>query len=153
MKRIYPDKEYCMGCGLCELACLTAHSESGDLIQAYTRERADGLQSRKILLENEECSVALSCRHCAEPECVPVCSSGALYKDEVTGITAYDVEKCTGCWSCLMACPYGVIRRDKYNDKIIKCDLCSGRENGPACVEACPNRALKFEERQIHEGC
>ncbi|WP_319759462.1 4Fe-4S dicluster domain-containing protein [Maridesulfovibrio sp.] len=147
MKRIYPDKDFCMGCKLCELACLTAHSTDKDLVLAYKKERAEGLISRKRVIENSDVCVAVSCRHCGEPECVAVCISGALIKDDETGLTIYEADKCVGCWSCIMACPYGAIQLDKYNSKIIKCDLCAGRENGPACVEACPNRALKFEER------
>jgi Fe-S-cluster-containing hydrogenase component 2 len=27
----------------------------------------------------------------------------------------------------------------------VKCDLCVGREDGPACVEVCPTEALSFE--------
>ncbi|TIH19997.1 4Fe-4S dicluster domain-containing protein [Marinifilum sp. JC120] len=148
MKRIYPDRDMCIGCGLCVLGCLAAHSKSHDLVLAYKEERAKGLVSRKRLIEADEVCVAISCRHCEEPECVPVCISGALSKDEKTGITVYDADKCVGCWTCIMACPYGAIQRDKYNNKIIKCDLCAGRESGPACVEACSNRALKYEERQ-----
>ncbi len=40
MKRVYPDKDYCIGCHLCELACITAHSKSKDLIVAYREERS-----------------------------------------------------------------------------------------------------------------
>ncbi|CCO24313.1 4Fe-4S dicluster domain-containing protein [Maridesulfovibrio hydrothermalis] len=147
MKRVYPDKEYCMGCRLCEFACLAAHSENKDLIKAYREERAEGLSARKRVFESEDNCVAISCRHCDDPGCVPVCISGALVKDDVSGITIYDADKCVGCWACIMACPYGAIQRNKLENKIIKCDLCEGREQGPACVEACPNCALKYEER------
>lgn len=152
MKRIYPDRDLCIGCGLCVLGCLSAHSKSHDLVLAFKEERAKGLVSRKRLIEDDEVCVAISCRHCEEPECVSACISGALTKDEETGLTVYDADKCVGCWTCLMACPYGVIQRDKYNNKIVKCDLCAGRENGPACVEACPNRALKYEERRSDQN-
>ncbi len=148
MKRVYPNKEYCIGCHLCELACLTAHSKSGDLIIAYTQERgAEGLSPCKRVFEKGHVSVAISCRHCAEPSCVAACISGALHKDPETGRTVYEKEKCVGCWSCLMACPYGAIQRHPQEAKIVKCDLCAGREEGPACVQACPNMALKYEER------
>ena len=54
MKRVYPDKEYCIGCHLCELACMTAHSKSQDLIVAYREERGkDGLSSCKKVFEKE----------------------------------------------------------------------------------------------------
>lgn len=147
MKRVYPNKEFCMGCRLCELACLAAHSQSEDVILAYRQERAKGLSACKRVFENADECVSISCRHCEEPLCVPVCISGALSKNSDTGITVYDADKCVGCWACLMACPYGAIQRNDLENKIIKCDLCSGRDNGPACVEVCPNRALKFEER------
>lgn len=148
MKRVYPDKEYCIGCHLCELACITAHSESKDLILAYTQERNEkGLSPCKRVFEKGDICVAISCRHCDEPSCVAACISGGLRKDPETGQTVYDRDKCVGCWSCLMACPYGAIRRHPVDNKIVKCDLCQDREEGPACVAACPNLALKYEER------
>ena len=64
MKRVYPVKEYCIGCKLCELACLTVHSKSQDLIIAYTRERPEGLMSCKTVYDEGPVSVSLSCRHC-----------------------------------------------------------------------------------------
>jgi carbon-monoxide dehydrogenase iron sulfur subunit len=148
MKRVYPDKDFCIGCHICELACITAHSKSKDLILAYTVERgSEGLSSCKHVHERGPTCVALSCRHCDEPSCVAACISGALQKDPESGRTTYDREKCVGCWSCLMACPFGAIARHPLENKIVKCDLCADRPGGPACVAACPNQALKQEER------
>jgi anaerobic carbon-monoxide dehydrogenase iron sulfur subunit len=148
MKRVYPNKDFCIGCHICELACITAHSKSKDLILAYTVERGqNGVSSCKHVHEAGPTCVALSCRHCDEPSCVAACISGALTKDPETGRTVYDREKCVGCWSCLMACPYGAIARHPLEQKIVKCDLCFDRPGGPACVAACPNKALKQEER------
>ena len=45
-----------------------------------------------------------------------------------------------------MACPYGAVSDNAKECKIVKCDLCEDREL-PACVEACPNAALVFEDR------
>ncbi|CAM2057659.1 anaerobic carbon-monoxide dehydrogenase iron sulfur subunit [Desulfovibrionales bacterium] len=146
MKRVYPNKDMCLGCRICELACLTVHSKSKDLIIAYTEERSAGLISSKVVYENGSVCVALSCRHCENPMCVAACISGALYKDQTTGKIMYSREKCVGCWSCLMACPFGAIRRNSSEGKIIKCDLCAG-QSMPACVKACPNAALTWEER------
>ena len=146
MKHVYMDKDFCIGCGLCELACLTAHSKSGDLILAFVDEAAGGLRScKKVHRDGSECA-SIGCRHCDEPSCVAACISGALYKDLESGRTVYQKEKCVGCWSCMMACPYGAISRHPVEAKIVKCDRCPDREV-PACVTACPNLALKYEER------
>jgi carbon-monoxide dehydrogenase iron sulfur subunit len=63
-----------------------------------------------------------------------------------TGRVIYDEEQCVGCWSCLMACGFGAIKRHPVKEKIVKCDLCPDRDV-PACVAACPNEALVFEEK------
>ncbi len=147
MKKVYPIKEFCIGCHLCEVACVTAHSQSQDVVLAWREERRQGqIETCRHVIQKGSVCVAMSCRHCDEPACVAACISGALTKDEVSGRTAYDPEKCVGCWSCLMACPFGAIRRHPTEKRIVKCDLCAGRDM-PACVEVCPNRALVFEDR------
>jgi carbon-monoxide dehydrogenase iron sulfur subunit len=74
-----------------------------------------------------------------------------MHRDEVTGAVMVDAERCIGCWTCIMACPYGAIRRDGRNGHAValKCDLCPGLEV-PACVANCPNRALTYAEESPH---
>lgn len=145
MKRVKANKDVCIGCGICELACLTAHSQSQDLIIAFREERALGLTPCKRVERLGPACAGLSCRHCDDPYCVSNCISGALTKDIASGRVTYDENKCVGCWSCLVACPFGSIARHPVREKIVKCDLCAGRDI-PACVQACPNLALVFEE-------
>lgn len=62
----------------------------------------------------------------------------------------YDQDKCIGCHSCAMACPYGAPTFLSFDerDKMVKCDGCIERlRNGlePACVRACPVGALTCE--------
>ena len=134
MKKIYPHKEVCIGCHLCEVACVTAHSKTKDHILAHNVEKAqEGLAPRRNVAQ--EGAV-----------CVAACISGALTKNTETGRCEYNEEQCVGCWSCLMACPFGSIRRHPFKEKIVKCDMCAGRDT-PACVEACPNAGLVFEDR------
>jgi carbon-monoxide dehydrogenase iron sulfur subunit len=64
-----------------------------------------------------------------------------MHKEPTNGKITVDVEKCIGCWTCIIACPYGAISRDISSKTVIKCDLCPGREI-PACVINCPNEAL-----------
>jgi carbon-monoxide dehydrogenase iron sulfur subunit len=59
------------------------------------------------------------------------------------GIITVDRDRCQGCWTCLLVCPFGAVTRgDGY---AVKCDLCPSRDV-PSCVEHCPNEAIKVEE-------
>ena len=145
-RRVFPIEEVCIGCHLCEIACVVEHSSSKDVIRVF-KEEMPRPQARNILEEREHHSFSLCCRHCDEPACVDACIAGALIKDPETDLVTHTSEKCVGCWSCVMICPFGAIRMDEERGKAVKCDLCPERET-PACVEACPNRALVFEEME-----
>ena len=146
MKRIYAKEEVCMGCRLCEIHCLVAHSRSKKIIKAFKEEFPRAIP-RLLVEESGVNSFALACRHCDDARCLESCMTGAIYRDEKTGAVLHDAEKCVGCWMCVMVCPTGAIRRDQRESKIAsKCDLCQGEEK-PACVSNCPNEELVFEER------
>jgi carbon-monoxide dehydrogenase iron sulfur subunit len=68
-----------------------------------------------------------------------------MTKDAATGEVSHNKDKCMGCWTCVMVCPYGAIKMDKENRVVAKCDLCQGQKE-PACVANCPNQALLFIE-------
>lgn len=144
MKRVHVQEDVCIGCRLCEIYCLVEHSRTKDLIKAFKKEPTRPLP--RLLVEEEgPTSFALQCRHCPEPDCVYACISGAMEKD-ASGVVKHNPDKCVGCWSCIMACPLGVIRRDERVKRVAsKCDLCVEREE-PACVANCPNQALKVVE-------
>ncbi|MFQ5900512.1 MAG: 4Fe-4S dicluster domain-containing protein [Thermodesulfobacteriota bacterium] len=143
MKKIYSKEEVCIGCRYCEIYCLVEHSRSKDIIKAFKMEAPRAIP--RIRVEEEgPVSFALQCRHCEEPECVFACITGAMYKDSDTGKVIHDPDRCIGCWTCIMACPYGVIMRDEGNKRIAsKCDLCPDLDT-PACVANCPNEALVY---------
>jgi Fe-S-cluster-containing hydrogenase component 2 len=50
----------------------------------------------------------------------------------------------------MIVCPFGAIRvvpteiGGREKKAAIKCDLCTDRAEGPACVAACPTRALSL---------
>ena len=88
---------------------------------------------------------AVSCRHCEEPLCMKGCIMGALSVED--GVIMIDQEKCVGCCTCILMCPYGAIMPSDTG-VMQKCELCINNAGGkPACVEGCPNRAIVFEER------
>jgi carbon-monoxide dehydrogenase iron sulfur subunit len=140
-KRIIIREEYCMGCRLCEVYCITQHSKSKDIIKAYKGEEPRP-ESGIYFEERGPISFALQCRHCDDAPCLEACLTGAMYRDRETGRVLHNPDKCVGCWMCIMACPYGVIKLDLVEKKVAsKCDLCIEAEF-PACVEHCPNEAI-----------
>ncbi|RLG63340.1 4Fe-4S ferredoxin [archaeon] len=146
MRRVCCDETVCIGCHLCEVWCIVAHSKSGDILKAFLYEKERAI-ARVRVEERGAVSFAVQCRHCEEPECVFACISGALRKDFRKGVVLHDASKCVGCFSCVLACPYGAIIPVEERGKVVKCDLCEGREM-PICVEKCPNEALFIQESE-----
>jgi carbon-monoxide dehydrogenase iron sulfur subunit len=146
MKRVYINEAVCMGCRLCEVYCRIEHSPTKDLIKAF---RGEPPQPLLQVEKREPISFAVQCRHCPEPYCVYACLTGALEK-QLDGVVSVDKDKCIGCWTCILACPWGVIRREARERKIVKCDLCQG-EAMPACVSHCPNEALIYADADSME--
>ena len=142
MKRVYVNEEWCLGCHLCEYNCAYANSGLKDMVVA--------LKNRKIVprihVEGEDrITFAVSCRHCTDPICVKSCIAGAISQRD--GVVRVDRNKCVGCLTCVLVCPYGALAPGE--DGIMqKYELCLENSCGaPACVTGCPNRAIVFEER------
>lgn len=94
------DLNRCVGCQTCTAACKHAH------------DTPPGVQWRRVLdlefgtfPDVERLFLPVGCQHCEEPPCVPVCPTGATYK-RADGIVAVNYERCIGCASCAVACPY-----------------------------------------------
>lgn len=142
MKRVYVNEEWCLGCHLCEYNCAFANSGETDIVKAlkdkpiYPRIRVDG---------GESINFAVSCRHCRDPLCVKSCISGAL--SVKNGTVCIDRNKCIGCLTCILVCPYGSLSQGDCG-AVQKCELCLENSCGePACVKGCPNGAIVYEER------
>ena len=142
MKRVYVNEKWCLGCHLCKYYCAFANSGKSSMIKALKDRH---IVPRIRIEERNNISFAVSCRHCTDPLCVKSCISGAL--SVVGGAVMIDSEKCVGCCSCIMACPYGALSHNE-NGVIQKCELCKKNEFGvPLCVQGCPNKAIVYEER------
>ena len=152
MKRIYAIEAWCVDCKRCEIACKTQHSATHDTVKALTQEQPS--PTSRVQVEGDRyLSLAVNCRHCAQPKCVEGCISGAMRKDPASGLVTSDPTKCVGCRTCVSMCPFGCVQvvSVKGRDIALKCDLCTddGREPGePACVAACPNGALAYWESE-----
>lgn len=138
--------ERCLGCKSCEIACAVEHSESRDLYQAI--HQSPRPSARVEVAVGDGFVVPLQCRQCQDAPCIAICPSNALMRADQDSPVVIDHDLCIGCQWCVLACPFGVITLDEKSRTIIKCDQCFERlERGerPACVSACPTRALDFK--------
>jgi len=127
----YPEK--CDGCNDCVEAC--AQIKSGTVDPKHSR--------IKVVKDTDEGLFGLAlCRQCGEPLCVMDCPSGALSKDEESGVVLWDDAKCVNCQLCTLACAYAGITYNSVTDQVMKCDLCDG---DMPCVKSCKPRALEFK--------
>ena len=142
LKRVYVNEQWCLGCHLCEYYCAFASTGGKDMALVL---KDVEISPRIRIEEMDGISFAVSCRHCDEPYCVKGCITGALTKQD--GVITINREKCIGCYTCILSCPYGAVQPSE-DGAIQKCELCIKTHAGvPQCVLGCPNGAIVFEER------
>ena len=74
------------------------------------------------------------------------CIAGALSIRD--GVIRVDQNRCVGCLTCVLVCPYGALAPNEQG-VMQKCELCLENACGaPAGVAGCPNRAIVYEERE-----
>jgi electron transport protein HydN len=132
----------CISCKACEIACAVAHL--GISVVAANMMNAPFLP-RLNLVQTPRAGAPIQCHQCENAPCAAVCPVGAITRRDDTNIVNSD--KCIGCKSCLIACPFGAIDLAPDNgrkEKLVahKCDICCGRNEGPACAESCPASAF-----------
>jgi Fe-S-cluster-containing hydrogenase component 2 len=94
-------------------------------------------------------NAALACRLCEDAPCVTACPRKALKQSEENGVIMVSDDLCDGCGWCMEACAFGAICLDPQKKVVRICDLCAGREGGPACIEWCPEEALELTTRDV----
>ena len=139
-KGFYLDLNRCTSCYACVVACKAHHTILEEVVfwrSVLTLESGTYPDVRVV-------NLSLSCLHCGTPACREVCPTRAIHKRREDGVVTVDQKLCLGCRMCLMACPFGIPQFGK-DGMMQKCDFCLDRlESGllPACVQACPSRAL-----------
>ena len=144
---ICTDLNRCVGCLACSAACKMQNDVPiGSFWTKILRIGPNQKYEGAIPPDVEMYFLPVQCQHCAKPECVKVCPTGASQKI-ADGTVQIDKEKCIGCQFCVMACPYGVRYLNEEEKVVEKCTLCEQRISAgelPQCVAQCGGRARFF---------
>lgn len=138
------DLDRCTRCDDCVRACAATHNNNPRFIRHGHHHGSH--------------MIAHACMHCVDPVCMIGCPTGAIGRDQETGVVRINDLTCIGCSTCANSCPYDNIRMAEVRDpggaivldettqqpihKATKCDLCVDQSGGPACQRACPHDAL-----------
>jgi carbon-monoxide dehydrogenase iron sulfur subunit len=146
IREIFVKIDKCVGCHTCEIACAVEHSAGKQLLSAIV----ESVKPRKRIHVEAAggVSVPVLCRHCEEAPCAAVCPTGATYRDEASQLVLQDPRKCIGCLLCVQACPFGMMGHRAESRIAVKCDRCPDRPR-PACVDACPTKALIYADSDL----
>ena len=144
---IVTDLNRCVGCLACMVACKAVNNVPvGNYWNKVLRIGPSLKEGATSSHDVEMYYLPVQCQHCADPECVKVCPTGASHKLE-DGTVQIDKSKCIGCQFCAMACPYGVRYLNQEERVVEKCTLCEQRISQgelPQCVAQCGARARFF---------
>ncbi|MCW5853594.1 MAG: dimethylsulfoxide reductase subunit B [Anaerolineae bacterium] len=147
----YVDSSICTGCKACQIACKDKNNlDVGQLFRRVYEVNGGGWVERNGFMEPNvfAYTLSVSCMHCQDPLCMEVCPTGATFK-RADGVVMVDQDVCIGCRYCEWACPYGARVYNETTKTATKCNFCQdllAQGEPPACVGACPMRALDFGE-------
>ena len=143
------DLDACSGCKSCVVACHNLNGlEGGEPWRKVGL--LHGAGDDGAFLQH----VTTACHHCVDPACLSGCPVMAYEKDEQTGIVRHLDDQCIGCQYCVFTCPYDVPHYNAERGIVRKCDMCRDRlaaDEAPACVQSCPNKAIRIRTVAVDE--
>lgn len=146
------DSVRCIGCRACVTKCKEANDlphDAAPIAGAVYDAPLDLNATTKNIIRlardgSRTAFVKGGCMHCVDPACVNACMVSAMTKGP-GGVVRYDPSLCVGDRYCQVACPFNIPKFEwtkALTPKIVKCELCRHRKEGPACVEVCPRQAV-----------
>jgi Fe-S-cluster-containing dehydrogenase component len=101
------DLHRCVGCAACDIACKSENNVPDEFSWSnHITETTGSFPDTRYRY------IPTLCNHCDDAPCVANCPTTAMHKSE-DGLTLHDADKCIGCAACQVACPYGVIYRNR----------------------------------------
>ena len=117
--RIFFRPERCVGCLSCLLACQMEALGASEIEGVPVGVKPD---ERMRVTYHQGTPWLWKCQQCASAPCAEACISGSLRQEP--GGVSHDPERCVGCGSCSLVCPFGMIRPLEGQDRMTKCNLC-----------------------------
>ncbi|HEU5079078.1 MAG TPA: 4Fe-4S dicluster domain-containing protein [Opitutaceae bacterium] len=140
-EEFFIDPQRCIGCHACEMACAECETNGQTpMIHVDYVDRATTVQTSTQV-----------CMHCEDPTCAKVCPADAITKDEFGVVHSANTARCIACANCVMACPFGVPKKNQETQLMMKCNLCYDRTSAgkrPMCATVCPTGALWYGTRE-----
>lgn len=96
----------------------------------------------------EQATFYLICRRCELGTCVESCPREALEKQENDVVKRYPL-RCSNCFSCAAACPFGIIIPEYIPFHTSVCDYCLERlppGEAPLCARTAPAGMIEYGE-------
>ena len=127
-KLVVANKDACMACKECEIACSEAFYKEFDDRKSCTQigVKKDGVTPKPM--------VCVQCGKCAK-----ACPEGAITQN-AKGVYIINKKKCVGCGKCVEACPFGLVVKAEDKEYASKCIACG------ICAKACPMEVLEIKE-------
>jgi anaerobic carbon-monoxide dehydrogenase iron sulfur subunit len=136
-KIIVADATRCTGCRTCEMVCSV---KKMGMVNP-SRARVHVVRFEEYVLE-----MPILCQQCESAPCMNSCPVKAIERDEHLGILKTNYDRCIGCRTCMMVCPFGATGYDPVARKVYKCDQCDG---DPTCVSFCETKALQYVDASV----
>lgn len=137
----FVDMQRCIGCKACEMACAECETNGEtSMIHVNYVNRAESVQTTVQV-----------CMHCDDPVCANVCPADAITKDDFGVVHSANTSRCIGCSNCVLACPFGVPKKQEEAELMMKCNMCYDRTSAgkkPMCATVCPSQALYYGTRE-----
>lgn len=150
---IVTDLNRCVGCLGCVVVCKSNNDVAvGEFWNKVVRQGPTPRTEGGNWPDIDMYFIPMTCQHCATPQCVSVCPTGASFKAE-DGTIQINKEQCIGCGACLSACPYNCRSMNAELGVAQKCTMCHDQvEDGglPQCVTQCGGMARWFGD--LDEG-
>ncbi len=112
----------CVGCGACGIACKAENNTQLSKDETSYNWADFHVVTKGTFPEVKYTNYPVLCNHCSDAPCVEACplEDKAIFKTE-DGLTMTNNDRCIGCQSCVVACPYSSrnVKEDRVQYSIL----------------------------------